>query len=104
MLNRGFVLVYLSERPRGSAHAPDTGSYFDELLDVEGIAEQPGKNCTTAATKPEATGELRPTVAGEQIRGRIVDRDVGKGDMRLLSWLVIEKEEEGQEVNGTDGC
>lgn len=104
MLNRGFVLVYLSERPRGSAHAPDTGSDFDELLDVEGIAEQPGKNCTTAATKPEATGELRPTVAGEQIRGRIVDRDVGKGDMRLLSWLVIEKEEEGQEVNGTDGC
>ena len=104
MFNRGFVLVYLREKPRGSAHAPDTGSDFDELLNVEGIAEQPGKNCTTAATKPEATGELRPTVAGEQICGRTVDSDVGKRDMRLLSWLVIEKEEEGQEVNGTDGC
>ena len=104
MLNRGFVLVYLSERPRGSAHAPDTGSYFDELLDVEGIAEQPGKNCTTAATKPEATGELRPAVAGEEISGGIVDSDVSRGDMRLIPGLVIKQKKESQEVNSTDGC
>ena len=104
MLNRGFVLVCLSEGPRGSAHAPDTGSYFDKLLNVQGVAEQPGEDCTSTATQPEATGELRPTVAGEKICRGIVDSDVGRGDMRLIPWLVIKKEEESQEVNGTDGC
>ena len=104
MLNRGFLLVCLGERPCGSAHAPNTGSNFHKLLNVEGIAEQPGKDGTPTATQPEATGELRPAVAGEEISGGIVDGDVSRGDMRLIPGLVIKQKKESQEVNSTDGC
>ena len=86
-----------------SADAPDTSSDLEQILNVNGVAEEPGKNGAAAATKPEPTGEVGPTCAGEEVGGRILNRDVCRGDVGLLAGLVVQQEQQAEDVNSTNG-
>ena len=70
---------------------------------MQGVAKKPGEHGTAATAKPEATGEFRPTVSGEEIRRGIVDGDVSGGDVGLLAGLVVQQEQQSQQMNCADG-
>ena len=50
-----------------SADTPDASGDLEQVLDVNSVAEEPGKDGTAAATEPEPTGEVGPAGAGEQV-------------------------------------
>ena len=56
------------------ADAPNASSNLEQILDVNGVVEEPGEDGATAATEPEPTGEIGPAVAGEQVGGGILNR------------------------------
>ncbi len=85
-----------------SADAPDPSCDFEQFLDVHGVAEEPCKNSSAAATKPEATGEICPSRSGEQISRRIRNGRIRRGNVRLLPRLVVKQEEQAEDMNGTD--
>ena len=85
------------------ADAPNASSNLEQILDVNGVAEEPGEDGTTAATEPEPTGEIGPTVAGEQVGGGILNRHICGGDVGLLAGLVVEQEQQAEDVNSTNG-
>ena len=86
-----------------SADAPDTSRDLEQLLNVNGVAEEPGENGTAATTQPEPTGEVSPTGAGEQVGGGILNRHICRGDVGLLAGLVVEEEQQAEDVHGANG-
>ena len=76
------------------ADAPNASSNLEQILDVNGVAEEPGEDGTTAATEPETTGEVSPAVAGEQVGWGVLNRHIRRGDVGLLAGLVVEEEQQ----------
>ena len=58
------------------ADAPNASSNLEQILDVNGVAEEPGEDGTAAATEPETTGEVSPAVAGEQVGRGVLNRHI----------------------------
>ena len=74
----------------------------EQILHVHSAAQEPGKHGAGAATQPETAGEICPACAGEEIGRWIADRGIRGGDVGLLAGLVVEQEQQGEDVNGSD--
>ena len=70
---------------------------------MHGVAEEPGKNGTTATAQPETTGVIGPTGSGEEVGRGDVHSGVSGWNMRLFPWLVVQQEQQAEDVNRTDG-
>jgi len=70
---------------------------------MNGVAKEPGKDRTAASTQPEATCEVCPAGAGEQIGGRVLHSYIRRRDVWLFAGLVVEQEQQAEDVDGTDG-
>ena len=86
-----------------SADTPDASGDLEQVLDVNCVAEEPGKDGTAAATEPEPTGEVGPAGAGEQVSRGILNRHIRWGDVGLLSGLVVEEKQQAEDVHGANG-
>ena len=81
------------------ADAPDTGGDVEQILYVNRVAEEPGKDSSAASTEPESTGEICPTVTCEKIGWWIFYRYISGRNVWLLPWLVIKQEQQAENVN-----
>ena len=79
----GFCLIDCSNRRDAlpllladSADAPNASCNFHQILDMQGVAQQPSEDCAATSTKPESTGEFSPTISGEKVGRRILYRDI----------------------------
>ena len=71
---------------------------------MHSAAEDPGEHGSAAAAEPETTGEISPAGAGEQVGRWVADGGISRRDVGLFAGLVVQQEQQGEDVNRTDGC
>ena len=85
------------------ANTPNASSDVEQVLNMNRAAQEPCKDGSTASAQPKTAGEVCPTRTGEQIRRGIVDCDVGGWNVGLFPGLVVEQEQQGEDMNGSNG-